>query len=574
MAAASSYPFRFWNLAGVILLPELRFKLVALVYGVSIALLSLAIPVSVQVLVESVANTGLLDAVLVVSFILFVLLTSAAVFIALQIYVMDLFERRLFARIVAEISMRLVYADLSKLEHVDRDDLLNRYFEVHTIRSAVPQLVTVASALLLQSVVGLMVVTVYHPFFFAFSILYAITVIVIWRAMDKPAVRTAIASSSAKYDVADWLETLARNNSFFKSERAIRYALDETERQNDAFLQAHRAHFRYTFAQTLGFLAAYVLGSVSLLALAGWLVIRGEMTLGQLVAAELILTGVFASMSRFGYYLELHYDVCAAMDKLSAFYRLPLEEQVYRRTQPITDWKPSLELRNARQAMQDKSFVFNMTIPDGASTLVAAEDTVIIKLLTDWLQRFREPDFGEVLLGGHDIGDISPQILRNDIAVIDSPLLLESTIHDYLALADPYASRTQMRMILTRVGFGAALEQLSDGLDTPLLANGYPLYWTDTMQIKIAFALLTKPKILVLTPLIDSLTRGHRQQILEYIGELADTTLVYFSNRRDIDLFDQYLAVHSTEQQSYDSLDALRLSEGLPHYRDQAETMA
>lgn len=563
---ASTHPFRFWDLAGIILLPELRFKVVALVYGLAIALLSLALPVSVQVFVESVANTGQLDPVLAVSFILMVLLTGGAVFTALQIYAMDLFERRLFARIVSEIAMRLMYADMSSLEHFDRDDLLNRYFEIHTIRSALPPLVTGAIALLLQSVVGLAVVTFYHPFFFAFSILFGLTVIVVWRSLDKPAVRTAIASSYAKYDVADWLETLGRNNSFFKSRRAIDYALEETERQNAVFLERHRDHFHYVFSQTIGFLLAYVISSVTLLALAGWLVILGEMTLGQLVAAELILTGVFASMSRFGYYLELHYDVCAAMDKLSAFYRLPLEERDTDKRKLATDWSPSLELRQVRHSTPEKTFQVNASFPAGTSALVAAEDTMMIKLITDWLQRFREPDYGEVLVGGEDVSDLVAQDLRDDIAVIDSPLVLDGAIADYMALADPNVTRPRMREALTKVGFGPTLEQLPEGLETHLLPSGYPLYWTDTLQVKIAFAVLTRPKIMVLTPLIDSLTRDHRRQILQYINSLEGTTLIYFSNRRDLDLFDRYFTVHPTHQACFNTLDELRLSEGLPHY--------
>ncbi len=565
MPIPSTHPFRFWELAGIILLPDVRFKLVAFVYGLAIALLALAIPVSVQVLVESVANTGLLDAVLAVSLVLFVLLTGAAAFSALQLYVMDLFERRLFARLVAEIGSRLLYADLPRLENFDRDDLLNRYFEIHVLRSALPPLVTGASALLLQTVVGLLVVTFYHPFFFVYSVVYGVSILLVWLALDTPAVRTSIESSYAKYQVADWLETLARNLSFFKSERTMAYALAETERQNARFLKLHRRHFNYTFAQTIGFLACYVVGSVSLLALAGWLVIRGEMTLGQLVAAELILTGVFAGMSRFGYYLELHYDVCAAMDKLAVFYRLPLEPQAEAIRPPPADWPTSIEFRNVHQGQPGGTERFDLKFRAGGKYLLAAEDSALIKQLTDWLQRFREPDFGEILLGGYDIADFPPQALRNDIAVIDSPLILDCSIAEYLGLADPALSRTQMREALARVGFAPVLSDLPEDLDTRLLANGYPLYWTETLQVKLAYALLTRPKILILTPLIDSLRLEDRRGLLNYIRSLTDTTLLYFSSRRDLDLFDACLTLHSDRSAWFASLDGLRLSEGLPH---------
>ncbi|MFX9193234.1 hypothetical protein ABTN81_19855, partial [Acinetobacter baumannii] len=75
------------------------------------------------------------------------------------------------------------------------------------------------------------------------------------------------------------------------------------------YVSLHRAHFRYTFTQTLCLLLLYACASAGLLTLGGMLIIAGELSIGQLVAAELILSGVFYGIAQLGNYLETFYDL-------------------------------------------------------------------------------------------------------------------------------------------------------------------------------------------------------------------------------------------------------------------------
>ena len=64
------------------------------------------------------------------------------------------------------------------------------------------------------------------------------------------------------------------------------YAIDHTATVRDDYVEAHRRHFRFTFAQILMSLLLYAATSAILLGVGGWLVIEGQLTIGQLVAAE------------------------------------------------------------------------------------------------------------------------------------------------------------------------------------------------------------------------------------------------------------------------------------------------
>lgn len=77
-----------------ILGPEKHFYVLAIIYGLGISLLSLATPISVQMLINTVANTGLTTPLVVLSLSLFVLLLTAGALNAMRIHLMDIFGRR------------------------------------------------------------------------------------------------------------------------------------------------------------------------------------------------------------------------------------------------------------------------------------------------------------------------------------------------------------------------------------------------------------------------------------------------------------------------------------------------
>ena len=91
---------QLWQL----LAPESSFYGVIIVYGVAISLLTLAVPIAVQTLINSIANIGALRAVYSLALALFLILLSYGVLSALRVWMAELYRRRVFARLSAEIS--------------------------------------------------------------------------------------------------------------------------------------------------------------------------------------------------------------------------------------------------------------------------------------------------------------------------------------------------------------------------------------------------------------------------------------------------------------------------------------
>jgi putative ABC transport system ATP-binding protein len=268
-----------------ILKPEANFYWLALVYGVGISLLSLATPISVQMLINTVANTAMTTPLVVLTLTLFGLLMMFALLYGLRIHLMELFSRRFYARMVAEISLLAVYAKNPFFGDARKSSLFNRYFDVVNVEKAIPILFVGGFTVVLQVFTGFILVSLYHPYFLLFTIIMSALIWIIWLVWGARAVRTGIDLSHAKHGTAAWLETVGESNGFFKSQRRIDYAFKQSNAHTGKYINERKRHFRNHFAQTIAFLTLYAAASAALLGLGGWLVINNQLTLGQLVAA-------------------------------------------------------------------------------------------------------------------------------------------------------------------------------------------------------------------------------------------------------------------------------------------------
>jgi putative ABC transport system ATP-binding protein len=552
----------------LILAPEKNLYALAVIYGVAIGILTLSIPISVQVLISTVANTAQAEPVVILAIALLVLLVFSALFMALQYYALELFERRFFARVASEIVLRFVYARFAHLESINRDEMANRYFDIMTVQKNMPILLTGGISLGLQTLVGFIVTSFYHPVLLAFNLAVVAIAALVWRVLHRGAKESALALSHAKYDMAGWLEELARANSFFKSHRSIQHALSRSEELSRHYVDEHKRHFFYTFGQLIGFLALYAVASAALLGLGGWLVISGELTLGQLVAAELILSAIFVGLTRLGYYLRSYYEMRAAAKKISVFFDISLEKVAG--DERLACSSSELVVRGVRSRYRGESLSLNLSVPSGCQVLVAATAASLAKNFSDLLQRFREPEAGSISIGGVDLADVDVHRLRDEIAVVDTPLVLERSIAEYLALADPEASRARIREVIAQVGLADEVQKMEGGLDHRLTPSGYPLSVSETMRLKVAYALLCRPRVLVLGPLFDVVGHQKRLKVIEAIRAVPDMTLLYFSNRRDLDCFDRFVFFSGTTQAFVRDLEELQELESAQWERSSA----
>lgn len=529
----------FMGWARATLAPDRAFMTLVLIYGAAIGLLSLATPISVQMLINSVANTALPAPLFTLAAVLLCLLLLWALLGALRTYVMEIFRRRFFARLVAEITLQAVHAQDPFFQDVRRGDLFNRFFEVMNIQKAIPSLLVGGFSIFFQAAVGFIVTSFYHPIFLGFNLLFIACVWLIWKGWAGKAMETAVALSHRKYEAAHWLESVGASNGFYKSSRHLDYAMDVSEQRTAAYVSAHQKHFRATFPQSVALLLLYAVASAALLALGGWLVIQGQLSIGQLVAAELILSSIFYGAAQLGPYLDGFYDLVAAVEELALFGTINQEDAPLAGGAGVRPRDGALALRSVRLEVGGERGNFNLTIPAGLH-IVADCDTGADRLFSRLLKRHYRPAEGLITLGGADIGALDIFQLRSDVIVLDRPSIVESSIRDYLRLAAPQATSERTLDVLDAVGLGSRISTLPGGMDCVLSSTGWPLTLAGTMRLKLVGAILAEPRILVLSGLFDMLPAHELRPALRMLDDFA-TTIICFTSRSENLAFDHWL---------------------------------
>ena len=525
---------RLWRL----LRPESKDIGIVAVFAAVIGFLSLATPVAVESLVNTIAFGRLVQPIVVLSLVLLAFLGFAAVLRVLQTWVAEILQRRIFVRVVADLAWRLPRVEQQALDRQHGPELMNRFFDVMTVQKSAALLVVDGIAIILQTVVGMAVLAFYHPIFLGFDIVLLAVMAAIVFLLGRGSVRTAIEESKAKYDVAAWLEDIARHQLAFKGTGGTDHAVMVADRLAVRYLNARQSHFvillrQIGFALTLQAIAGSVLFGIG-----GWLVLNGQLTLGQLVAAELIVTVIVGSFAKIGKQLESFYDLLAAVDKLGHLFDLPVERQ--------NGQSPTQRLGPAAVRLQEAEYRFpggkggldktTLELKAGELIAIAGPAGTGKSTLLDLLYALRAPTSGYVELDRQDLRELRPSEVRGQVALVRDGETLTGTIADNLYLERLDVSYELVTKTLEGLGLRQAIRRLPAGMQTGLLPSGVPLTENQARLLALARALVGQPRLLLIDGLLDSLEDETLARVLAYLKSLRNqTTTVIVTGRTDVE---------------------------------------
>jgi ABC-type bacteriocin/lantibiotic exporter with double-glycine peptidase domain len=525
--------------------PEAGFYKVVLIYSLAISLLTLAVPISLQLLVDTVANIALVRAVVLISALLFALLMISGILYALRAYAMEVFSRKLYARISTEIAMTAMLAEPEYFGHKQKADLFNRFFDIVTLKKSIPDVLTNGFTLILQAIIGFTVVSFYHFYFFIFSILLILIIWLIWKIWGWRSIKTSFHLSESKYETVAWLQSLALNNEVYISSHKPHFGLEQTDSLIDTHIKCQSDHFRNTFSQLLGMLFLYAAASAVLLGLGGWLVIQGQLTLGQLVAAELIMSAIFVGLPQLAGYLDSFFYICAAVEELSRFRTVETEEPD-KDTDVLMPSNHEVVFNKVKVEQGSQTLELNLKILNGGSFRVLG-DIMCLRSVTELLRRHYRQSSGLITIGGHDTNDIQREELRRGIRVINRVRVPPLSIKEFLNLFIHPRSEYSRQQALALVQLDDEITHLENGIDTELNKGAWPLSQSQAIRLKLASVLLSEPSILILEDIVDAVESDIMDDYLKAIQQLG-TTILYFTRRRDIGEFEYVLRLEANSQ--------------------------
>ncbi len=476
---------------------------VVLVYAVFIGLLTLATPVAVQALVNQVTFGQLRQPLLVLTLLLFFVLLFSGGLRLLQTAAVEQLQQRLFVRLGSELSQLLPHVLTAQWSKPPGVRLVSRFFEIITVQKSLSSLLLDGLALLLQSLIGLLVLGFYHPLLLGFDVLLLLAIVGIVIGLGRGAIKTAVLESRAKYQVADWLMELGTHSLTLRGAHGSSWAVSRADDLLVRYVLARRQNFAILRRQIVGALLLQALASATLLGLGGMLVILGQLTLGQLVAAELIVSMVVSGVLKFTKHMESYYDLLAGLDKLG--YLDDLQPERSDGEALLLPERPEVLMRGVRVRDPDGELhIDELHLQSGERGAIIGDKGK--RIVSELLYGLRSSEGGRIELGGVPVRALALASLRQQVALLheDQASIVAGTVADNLRFAQPSVSLLQMRDALVAASLWDEVSALPLGLDTPLL-SGAP-GWSPSMRWRLVLTrlLLQKPKLVLIDGLHDT----------------------------------------------------------------------
>jgi putative ABC transport system ATP-binding protein len=525
---------RPWSRIRELLAPERADLAVILIYSCFVALLGLATPIAVEAMVSTVMFGVVIWPIVWLALILLVCLTLAGIIGAAEAYVIEFLQRRIFVRTVADVSNRLPRVKLEAYEEEYGPSIVNRFFDVLNVMKSLATLLLDGVNFILAAFVGMIVLAFYHPYLLAFDICLIASFLGI-ILLGRGGVRTSINESHFKYEIAAWLQQLARSPRAFKTGTGPDLAVRHADHLAQQYLDNRRIHFSVVWRQYLSAIALQIIVNVLLLVLGGWLVMKRELTAGQLIAAELIVSLVLASMLKLNKYLESWYDLCTGVEKLALISELPIE----RGTGEVLNAAAS----GMRVSVNELGYDTGRSILGGLSWKVDANEKVGFtgragsgkSVLLDVLAGLREPTSGHLELDGVDLRDLQLESVRRQVAVVHGIEIFAGSIAENLKLGCDRIGAAESREALMTVGLLETVYEFPAGLETPLTPTGSPLSRSQSLRLCIARAIVDRPRLLILDGVLDLIDQSECPNLHDVLfAPDAPWTLLIVSHRPEI----------------------------------------
>ncbi|MFF3684835.1 ABC transporter ATP-binding protein [Streptomyces sp. NPDC002187] len=297
-------------------------------------------------------------------------------------------------------------------------------------------------------------------------------------------------------------------------------------------LRTIRLNARYTPALQ----AVPALGQVAMLALGGWLATRGEITLGTFVAFSTYLAQLVGPVRMLAVVLTVGQQARAGVERVLEL--IDTEPTLREGTKELPpDAEATVEFDDVSFAYEDGRPVldgFSLEIRPGETVAVVGSSGSGKSTVSLLLPRFYDVTHGAVLVGGHDVRELTFDSLRAAIGLVpEDSFLFSDTVRANIAYGKPGATQDEIGTAARAAQADRFITELPGGYDTKVGEHGLTLSGGQRQRIALARAILTDPRLLLLDDATSAVDARVEHEIHEALKQvMAGRTTLLIAHRR------------------------------------------
>lgn len=503
-------------------------------YAIFSGIVSLSLPLGIQSIV-SLIQVGQISTSWI---ILVILVTLGVVFSGIlqlmQLRIIETIQQRIFVKSSFELSYRFPKIKFATIRNFYLPELANRFFDTLTIQKGLSKILIDIPTALLQIIFALILLSFYHPFFIIFGILLLVLLYSVFKfTMDK-GIETSLKKSKHKYRVAHWLQEIARSVISFKSSGKTQFALSKNDSLVSDYLNARESHFKVLVSQYIQMMSFKTIVTSGLLIIGGVLVLKNEMSIGQFIAAEIVILLIITSVEKLIIGLDSFYDVLTSLEKLGQLLDKPLENQTGET--PDMSKHLTIELEDLSYSVEEKTVPLlkniSLKISSGEHVHITGNNGSGKSSLIKVIAGIYEPTQGNIYLNNLNFSSLNINELRSEIGLIlseETPF--EGTIKENITLENPNITDSKLFDIIEHIGLTSFIKEQKLGLQTVLYPEGKYIPSSVSKKILLARALAKQPKVLIMEDIMEHYSQEEAKQLSSYITKTNSNMIVVYIDR-------------------------------------------
>lgn len=523
---------RFW----LLLKPDNKEIYQVYTYAFFKGVIALSLPIGIQAIINLIQGGAVSVSWMVLVFIVTLGIALGGYMQLIQMRIIETIQQKIFARAAFDFTYRIPKINFEQIYKHYAPELMNRFFDVLTLQKSLSKIIIDFSTAILQIIFGLILLSLYHPFFILFSILLVILVYSIIKFTSKKGLETSLGESKYKYKVVSWLEELARAKDSFKLAGITNLPELKTDERVLGYISSRESHFQVLKKQYILLLLFKIIVALGLLIVGGLLVINQQMNIGQFVAAEIIILLVIDSSEKIILNLENIFDILTSLEKIGQVTDLELDNETENSSLNHDIKNPiEVEIKNlnfsypgrTKAVIKNVSYRFEANNNYCITGSNGSGKSTLIHLISGLYQ----PQSGMVCINGLPIHNYNIALLYKVIGNgLVEETIFEGTLLENITLGRDFISIEDVIWATEKVYLSAFVKELPKGLDT-IIDMEDRLSKSIIQRIIIARSIVNKPKLILLENHIDFIEEIDRNKIIDFLTNKSNGwTLISISN--------------------------------------------
>jgi ATP-binding cassette, subfamily B, bacterial HlyB/CyaB len=502
-----------------------------------VQLFALANPLMIQVIIDKVIVQNSPDTLQVLGIFLVVLAVFEAILSTLRTYSFADTTNRIDMALGSDIIDHLLRLPLRYFEKRPVGEISTRINELENIRSFLTGTALTVVLDTVFSVIYIAVMFVYSPLL-SFVALGIIPIFVLLTLVFSPLIRRQLRAKAERN--AETQSHLVEIMSGIQTVKAQNIELRSRWEWQERYAKYVGTSFRTVVTQTLAGSASNFLNKLSQL-LVLWvgasLVLKGELTLGQLIAFRIISGYVTSPILRLAQLWQNFQQTALSLERLADIVDHPQEAEEDRDNIPMPLIQGALKYDNVcfRFKPHGPLQLNNVSIdfPAGTFVGIVGESGAGKSTMTKLVSRLYEPESGRILIDGYDVNRVELYSLRRQIGVVpQESLLFDGTILENIALTNPDATTEEIIKAAQVAVAHEFIMNLPNGYNTRVGERGGSLSGGQRQRIAIARSVLQNPRMLILDEATSALDYNTEAQVCQnLIHGFHDRTVLFITHR-------------------------------------------